>query len=182
MFIFIFVQCLFCSLIAQERLERITQFVNEMVLGENIPHCIKEHEQIDVHFGSPTNGSLNNWIDSVVPNDNFNSQIGASAGLSSDGDFQSLSYRSSDADSPESITASDSSDFSHGKEIDRNVRKNVQYTDDFASEGSESCFDGYENGQISPISYTGSRLHRIESLESIYRCIATLNHMMTTGF
>ncbi|KAK1266043.1 hypothetical protein QJS04_geneDACA000141 [Acorus gramineus] len=170
------------SIIAQERLNRITQFVSEMTLTDDILQGPRMHA--DDNFKSPESGCSPNWMASAIPVD---SVIGLTTIPPSPlSDYGTPSIRASEPQSPESICTSDASDFSHARELEKFSRKNTQYFDDNASETSESQSDsserlnGYvENGQASPDSspFSWSYSHTLEhlkSLESVYGSVRSM--------
>ena len=154
-----------------------------MTLAESIPRGITEHEQVNENAGSPNRQSFNSWMGSAIPADSVLGLTSPSIGLSSDREVPpSFLFRQSEPHSPESVSASENSDFSHIRELDRESRKSWGHFDDHSSVTSGSRSDSFditngslENGQTSPdvssiYNSVGQRLRRIESLESIYRC------------
>ncbi|KAK1290206.1 hypothetical protein QJS10_CPB18g01821 [Acorus calamus] len=171
------------SIIAQERLNRITQFVSEMTLTDDILQGPRMHADDD-NFKSPERGCSPNWMASAIPVD---SVIGLTTIPPSPlSDYGTPSIRASEPQSPESICTSDASDFSHPRELEKFSRKNTQYFDDNASETSESQSDsserlnGYvENGQASPDSSPfawpySHTLEHLKSLESVYSSVRSI--------
>lgn len=165
------------SLIAQERLDRITQFVNEITLMDSVPHCITEHDQLDENYDSPQKFSCSEWMGHAIPVDSVSGLL-SSPGLSSERDIPAFLFRNWEPHSPESVSTSEASDFSHVKELEKENRKGWQHYDDCTSENSGSRSDSFErvngmleNGQASPDVGTMycSRLERVESLESLQR-------------
>ncbi|XP_020084630.1 uncharacterized protein LOC109707627 isoform X4 [Ananas comosus] len=163
------------SLIAQERLDRITQFVNEITLMDSVPHCITEHDQLDENYDSPQKFSCSEWMGHAIPVDSVSGLL-SSPGLSSERDIPAFLFRNWEPHSPESVSTSEASDFSHVKELEKENRKGWQHYDDCTSENSGSRSDSFErvngmfeNGQASPDVGTMycSRLERVESLESL---------------
>ena len=170
------------SIIAQERLDRITQFVSEMSLTESVPQGITEHEHVNENFDSPNRQSFNSWMEYAIPADTVLGLTSPSIGLPSDREVPPFLFRQLEPHSPESVSASDNSDFSHIRELDRESRKSWGHFDDHSSVTSGSRSDSFErtngsveNGQTSPDISTvhnsvGQRLVHTESLESVYRC------------
>lgn len=169
------------SIIAQERLDRITQFVSEMTLTQSIPQGNTEHDQLDENFDS--NGqSLNSWMGYAIPANSVLGLSSSSNGLS-DREVPPYLFRQLEPHSPESA-ASEYLDFSH--ELDRDSGKSWGHFDDHSSVTSGSYSDSFErtngnldNGLTSPdistiYSSVGHGLDRIESLESVYRCHISL--------
>ncbi|XP_072987918.1 uncharacterized protein [Typha latifolia] len=164
------------SIIAQERLDRITQFVNEITLNDSVPHSVKEHDQLDEDFDSPERLLCNNWTGFAIPVESVSGLI-SSAGVSSYRDAPPISLRNWEPQSPESVSNSEASDLGHVKELDKEIRKSWQQFDEYTSETSESRCDSFErvngtfeNGQNSPevgTMYSSVNLERVESMESL---------------
>lgn len=163
-----------CSIIAQERLNRITQFINEMTLTESTPSPSKLHDPINGSVDLPNGEYINEWMASAIPVDNAVALTAAAAGIISNNEIPS-SQKKSEPHSPESVTASDASDISQLREIDKDNKKNLQYFDDCASEASENRSDNLEriygsleNGRAYPEIGTlaSSRTHTLKRLAS----------------
>ncbi|KAG8073447.1 hypothetical protein GUJ93_ZPchr0006g43729 [Zizania palustris] len=144
------------SIIAQERLDRITQFASEITLAEPVPHPIKEQNQVSGDFESSNGLSYNDWTEYAVPVNSMSSLI-SSSGLPSEGDVPSYLFRSWEPNSPESISASETSDSSYVRELEKEGRHSFQQYEDCISENLESRCDSfgrasctYENGHTSP--------------------------------
>lgn len=169
------------SIIAQERLDRITQFVSEMTLSESVPRGISENDQLDENFESPNKQSLNSWMEYAIPADSVLGLTSSSIGISADREVPPFCCRQLEPLSPESASASENSDFGHVRELDRESRKSWGQFDDYSSVTSESHSDSFERpngnldiGQTPPdismiYNSVGHRLERVGSLESIYR-------------
>ncbi|KAK9201413.1 hypothetical protein WN944_016615 [Citrus x changshan-huyou] len=167
------------SIIAQERLNRITEFVAEMSLTDIVPSTPKLNDPIN-DSDSPEREDYNDWTASAIPVDSVVALTAAAAGIISDDEVTSSSVKISEPRTPESVTASEGSDTSQLREIDKDDRKNLPYFDDFASEASENRSDNlermcatYENGHASPDvgTFSGSKtrtLERLASSESLF--------------
>ncbi|XVE78005.1 hypothetical protein DITRI_Ditri13aG0109400 [Diplodiscus trichospermus] len=164
------------SIIAQERLNRITEFVSEMSLSlsDHVP-SVSKLEQMNDNTDSPDGEYVNDWMASAIPVNGAVALSAAAAGIITDDEVSSASLKISSPQSPESVTASEASEFDHIREIEKDGRKNVLYFDDKVSEASETCSDvserinGYrENGQFSPeiATFVCSRSHTLERLGS----------------
>ncbi|KAJ8616794.1 hypothetical protein MRB53_036166 [Persea americana] len=174
------------SIIAQERLERITQFVSEMALIDSIPLIVTAQAQTDENLDSPDRDSSGDSMPSEIPTASVSGLIPAAAGLLSDNEFQTYSPKQLEPQSPESGSASEASDFNQAREPEKDIRKNLQCFDDSASEASESRSDSfermngiYENGRISPevgiYQYSAARtLERVSSSESLYSSVKSI--------
>lgn len=169
------------SIIAQERLERITQFVNEMSLTDYVPPMVKVRERANGRAGSPTNIDPDDWMSSAIPIDTVLGATAAAAGLISESKVSSFSSRASEPPSPVSAAMSEASEFTQVKEWDRELKQTVIVGEDYISETSEGPRDSFDkvndcvgDGQQSCDSRTptSSRaIERIGSSESIYSSI-----------
>ncbi|KAA3459513.1 DENN domain-containing 5B [Gossypium australe] len=146
------------SIIAQERLNRITEVVSEMnpSLDDLAPSSSKQDDQINDNTvtSTPNSEYVNEWMASALP---VNSTVVLSSDTAANDEVSSASLKISSPLSSGSVAASDASDWGHVREIEKDVRKGVLYIDDNASEASEiRCsalerINGtHENGQISP--------------------------------
>lgn len=174
------------SIIAQERLNRITQFVTEMSLNDYIPSVSKPHDQMNENSDSPDREGDSDLMASAIPLDSAVALTAAAAGIISDDEVPSRSSRTWEPKSPESATASEASEFSQVREVDKDCRRNSQVFDDFASEASETRSDclertsaSYENGQTSPEVGAFFRRNRtldhLGSSESLFSPVRSIN-------
>ncbi|XP_042514302.1 uncharacterized protein LOC122088973 isoform X3 [Macadamia integrifolia] len=168
------------SIVAQERLDRITQFVSEMMLTDNVSPGVKTQDQMNESIHSPYKESTSDWMASTIPVDSAVALTAAAAGLLSDDEIPSLSTRLWEPQSPESVSASEASEFGQVREIDKGIRKNVQYFDD-SSETSESHSDSlermtasYENCQSSPEIWTFPYSRSLGSSESLLSSVRSM--------
>ncbi|KAL5217966.1 hypothetical protein ABZP36_018650 [Zizania latifolia] len=175
------------SIIAQERLDRITQFASEIALAEPVPRPIKEQNQVSGDFESSNGLSYNDWTEYAVPVNSMSSLI-SSSGLPSEGDVPSYLFRSWEPNSPESISASETSDSSYVRELEKEGRHSFQQYEDCISENLESRCDSfgrasctYENGHTSPdllsthspISRRIGRAQSMGSLQSLVKGVGS---------
>ncbi|KAK1559708.1 hypothetical protein Q3G72_017478 [Acer saccharum] len=169
------------SIIAQERLNRITQFLSEMSLTDFVPSGSKLHDPTNESVDSPDREYFNDYMASAILVDSALAVTAAAAGIISDDEIPSSSLKTWEPRSPESGTFSEASDISQLREIDKDDRKNLQYFDDCASEASENRADilervyaSIESGQASPDvgTFSGYRttrtLERLASSESLF--------------
>lgn len=169
-----------CSIIAQERLNRITQFVSEMPLTACMPSLSKEqHVQMDENVDYLDKEFDVDWMASAIPVNSAVALTAAAAGIISDD--PTLSPKTWEPHSPESISTSEASDTSQTREVDRDSRKYLQYFDDYASDSPdqrcaalERMFGSYEDGQISPVhrTFACTRSHALElvgSFDALFR-------------
>ncbi|PPR92268.1 hypothetical protein GOBAR_AA28401 [Gossypium barbadense] len=172
------------EIIAQERLNRITEFVNEMSLSLNdyAPSVTKLDEQMNDNTESLDGEYVNDWMASAISVNNALTHSPIAAEIIADDEVSSVSLKISSPMSPESVAASEASDLGHLSEIEKDGRKNVLYFDDNISETSEYRSDAleringnYENGQASPEigTFVGMRsrtMDRMGSSQSLFRC------------
>lgn len=169
------------SIIAQERLERITQFVNEMTLIDYVPPMVKVRERVNGKGGSPTQIDPDDWMASAIPIDTVLGATAAAAGLISESKVSSFSSRASEPPSPVSAATSEASEITQAKEWDRELKQTASAGDDYVSEISEGLSDSFDkvndcvgDNQQSCESQTQSSsraIERIGSSESIYSSI-----------
>lgn len=171
-----------CSLIAQERLNRVTQFVNEITLSGCIPSTPKLDDQLSSSTNSPERQSFSDWMACAIPLEGAAVITAAAAGLISDDEIPQLSPKIWDSrcQSPVSVTASDASDCCQYRDIDKDGKKNLQDHDTCAFEGPEArdsverMHGNCEGDQVSPsvgtpVSAQGHTLERLGSSESLFR-------------
>ncbi|XP_031501970.1 uncharacterized protein LOC116265490 isoform X2 [Nymphaea colorata] len=175
------------SIIAQERLERISQFVSEMTLTDSVPPMIKTREQMNASSDILTDESESDWMAYAIPVDSVLGLAAAAAGLISNNEVHSFSCRMSEPQTPESLSASEVSDLSQSREWDKDTRKNPSCNDDDVSEVSESfseSFDRlngtYENGQVSP-EIGASQFSMSRPIERIGSCESLISSVRSVG-
>ncbi|XP_058077929.1 uncharacterized protein LOC131226188 [Magnolia sinica] len=112
------------SIIAQERLERITEFVSEMALSDYVPSVIRMQDQMTENCDSPITEGSADWMTSTIPVDSILGLTAAAVGLISDNEVHSFSLRQLEHQSPESVSTREASDLSQGRELDEDTRKN----------------------------------------------------------
>ncbi|KAB2003659.1 hypothetical protein ES319_D11G147000v1 [Gossypium barbadense] len=170
------------SIIAQERLNRVTEFVNEMSLSLNdyAPSVTKLDEQMNDNTESLDGEYVNDWMASAISVNNALTHSPIAAGTISDDEVSSVSLKISSPMSPESVAASEASDLGHLNEIEKDGRKNVLYfdvniseTSEYRSDASERINGNYENGQASPEigTFVGMRsrtMDRMGSSQSLF--------------
>ncbi|KAK8694058.1 hypothetical protein V6N13_071620 [Hibiscus sabdariffa] len=147
------------SIIAQERLIRITEFVNEMSLSLNdyVQSATKLDEQMNDNTEALQREYVNDWVASAVPVNSHITGNPAAGRLTAGDEVSSVSLKISSPPTPGSVAASEVSDLGQVREIEKDGGKNVLYIDDNISEASEYRSDtwertngNYENGQTSP--------------------------------
>ncbi|KAL0418603.1 UNVERIFIED_CONTAM: hypothetical protein Sradi_1273800 [Sesamum radiatum] len=154
------------SIIAQERLNRITKFVNEMALADNVPsQPVSKNNNINEKVASPGAESATDWLASAIPVDSAMNLAAAAAGIISDEEASSRWEISS----PGSPTTSDISDYSQMRELDKDCSKNVHSFDDYASETSENRSTGGLTPDVGPcIYYRNQSVDCLRSFESLF--------------
>ncbi|KAK7861375.1 hypothetical protein CFP56_011198 [Quercus suber] len=174
------------SIIAQERLNRITQFVSELTLNAYVPSVTKVHDQMNGNVESPERESLSDWMASAIPVDSALALTAAAAGITRDDFISPSSLKIWEPHSPESVTTSEASDFSQVREIDKDSSKNSQNFDECTFEASETCSEPsermcgcFENDQISPevrTSFTSRNLAlgHLGSSESLFSPVRSM--------
>ncbi|XP_050251956.1 uncharacterized protein LOC126698629 isoform X1 [Quercus robur] len=174
------------SIIAQERLNRITQFVSELALNAYVPSVTKVHDQMNGNVDSPERESLSDWMASAIPVDSALALTAAAAGISHDDFISPSSLKIWEPHSPESVTTSEASDFSQVKETDKDSSKNSQNFEECTFEASETCSQPsermcgcFENDQISPevrTSFTSRNLAlgHLGSSESLFSPVRSM--------
>ncbi|GAU19328.1 hypothetical protein TSUD_336140, partial [Trifolium subterraneum] len=152
------------SLIAQERLNRITKFVNEFTLSGCIPSTPKLDDESSSNTNSPDRESFSDWMTCAIPIDDAAIITAAAAGIIPDDEIPQLSPKIWDSRcySPVSVSASDASDVG-------------QFRDTCAFEGPEThdsverIYGNGECGQFSPsvVTPVSARGRSLGSSESI---------------
>ncbi|BBN19714.1 hypothetical protein MPTK1_8g12990 [Marchantia polymorpha subsp. ruderalis] len=114
------------SIIAQERLDRITQCVNEMTLAQHVPSMVEAVSKGSL--SSPGNeDDPDGWMESAIPVDSVLGATAAAAGLISEKDVPSFSSKSSGPLSPDghltslsptSVTGADGKDSNGYRDTD----------------------------------------------------------------
>ncbi|GAB2298555.1 hypothetical protein Dimus_032622 [Dionaea muscipula] len=166
------------SIIAQERLNRITQFVSDISFSD---HSSSSLTMQDENVEPPDHEGLADWISAAIPLDSAVVLTAAAAGIIPDDDGPSSSSKLSETQSSSSVTSNEASEFGPGKDIvkdghvEKNGNNNVQYFEDHTSDGSKihtngvvGSYEGYENGVSSPVSMalSNSDPHKLERSNS----------------
>ncbi|CAN7076930.1 hypothetical protein Bca4012_075412 [Brassica carinata] len=168
------------SMIAQERLKRITEFVSEMSLAAacHSPSVSRMNSCVSSPRSNPAD-----WMASAIPVDGVMALTAAAAGLISDSDIASFA----EPQSPDSVVASDTSDASQIKEIERDGRKVFHCYDDNSSEVFENHLgtpertsQSFENGHASPeVTCTDPRIQPIERYESCESVFSSARNVLS---
>ncbi|XP_027353327.1 uncharacterized protein LOC113863806 [Abrus precatorius] len=173
------------SLIAQERLNRITQFVNDMNLNCCIPSTTKLDDQMSSNANSPERESFSDWMACAIPLHGVT--VITASGTTSDDEIPQLSPKIGDShsQSPESLTASDASDYCQVRDTDKDGGKNLQDHDNCAFEAPEThdsverVHGNCENDKISlkvetPFSARCRVFESLESSESLFSPVRSI--------
>ncbi|GMH02544.1 hypothetical protein Nepgr_004383 [Nepenthes gracilis] len=126
------------SIIAQERLNRITQFVSEISLNVESPLSFRMQDQVNGNVDSPNRESITDWTSPAISLDSAT--------------IMSSSSKNSEYQSSPVVIASEASEFGPERNIDKHGQKNVQYFEDNASHTSEMSPNGFERSYENGIS------------------------------
>ncbi|EER95503.2 hypothetical protein BDA96_01G539500 [Sorghum bicolor] len=166
------------SIIAQERLDRITQFASEIALAGPVPRPVKEQDGVGGDFDSSNGIPYIDWTEYAVPVNSISGLISSSS-VPSERDMSSYLFRSWEPNSSQSISASEISDSGYVREVEKEARHSFQHYEDCISGNLEPRCDSfgrasyiYDNGNTSPDllsmhSPTSRRLKRAQSVESL---------------
>ncbi|KAL5562026.1 hypothetical protein UlMin_031773 [Ulmus minor] len=167
------------SIIAQERLSRITEVVSEMSLNDYVPSTLRALDQMHENVASPVEES-SDWMSSAIPVDSAVAFTAVAAGIIPDDGILGSSLKIWEPLSPESVTTSDASDNSQLRDLDKHSRTNSQCFDEYPFEALETRSDtvermyaSFENGHASPealksVSSRFRTLERLGSSESLF--------------
>lgn len=168
------------SIVTQERLNRITQFVSEMNITDYVPSPIRAQDVINENSDFCSKNSTE-WTNFAIPVDSAAALTAAAAGIISDDEVHSFSFRLPEPETPESTSASEASDNSQTKETDKEIRKGVQHSDDYTSETLEThsdefeqMFGNYSNGLTSSPEVEMLFGERRESFESQFSSVRSM--------
>ena len=166
------------SIIAQERLDRITQFASEIALPEPVPHPVKEQDGVDGDFDSSNGIPYIDWTEYAVPVNSISGLISSSS-VPSERDMSSFLFRSWEPNSSQSIFASEILDSSYVREVEKEARHSFQHYEDCISGNLKPRCDSfgrasyiYDNGNTSPDllsmhSPASRRFKRAQSVECL---------------
>ncbi|KAG6426964.1 hypothetical protein SASPL_111203 [Salvia splendens] len=144
------------SMVAQDRLNRITSFVEEMAVAssEPPPSMQKQHSNVK----PPGSASDTNWMASAIPVKHAATLAAAAAGIISDTEASSRCQNS-----PRSATASDASENCQIKDLDKDSSKNID------SPSSKNIDSPSSKNIDSPSANLGNQsVTSIRSLESLF--------------
>ncbi|KAL9239078.1 hypothetical protein vseg_013430 [Gypsophila vaccaria] len=171
------------SIVAQERLNRITQFVSEISLCDYSPSPLRGPDQFHENFDSPNRESHTDWMSSAIPVESAVALTAAAAGIIPDDGVPYVSPKV--VESPSSSgSGSEISEFSPVKEADLDGRTSLQDSDDQCSDISEGRANGYgkiyDNGANSPESTLLSpsdnlKMERSNSSLSLYSSVRSMD-------
>ncbi|CAN4098113.1 unnamed protein product [Withania somnifera] len=166
------------SVIAQERLNRITHFVSEINLTDFIPSASKMNDASNGSADSSYRDDEADWTASAIPVDSAIALTAAAAGIISDDEVPSSSLKW-EVYSPVSGTASEASDHSQTRRFGKDGGKNIHYADDCVSEASDirsdstervyGIQDNYRTPESATLAFSKVRsLERLGSFESLF--------------
>ncbi|XP_059300813.1 uncharacterized protein LOC132053034 isoform X1 [Lycium ferocissimum] len=166
------------SVIAQERLNRITHFVSEINLTDFIPAASKMNDASNASVDSSYRDDEADWTASAIPVDSAIALTAAAAGIIDDDEVPSSSSKW-EVSSPVSLTASEASDHSQTRGFGKDGGRNIHYVDDCVSEASEvrsdstervyGIQDNYRTPESGPSVFSKVRsLERLGSFESLF--------------
>ncbi|XP_009790646.1 uncharacterized protein [Nicotiana sylvestris] len=172
------------SVIAQERLNRITHFVSEINLTDFIPSASKMNDASNANVDSPYRDDEADWTASAIPVDCAIALTAAAAGIISDDEVPSSSSKW-EVSSPVSVTASEASDHSQARGFGKDGGRNIHYFDDCVSEASENRSDsaervfGIQDNYRTPESgpFVCSKVHSLERLGSFESLFSSARSM-----
>ncbi|GAB2241237.1 hypothetical protein Droror1_Dr00018012 [Drosera rotundifolia] len=175
------------SIIAQERLNRITQLVTDISFNEHSPSSFRIQDE---NPESLNHDGPEDWTSAAIPLDSAVVLTAAAAGIIPDDEGLSSSLKNSDCHSPSSVTANEASEFSpeqdadNDEHVEQNRESNVQYFEDHASDVSEvdtngfvRSYESYENGKFSQkmaLSNSDHKLERSSSSVSLFSSVKSM--------
>ncbi|KAK7284179.1 hypothetical protein RJT34_18920 [Clitoria ternatea] len=178
------------SFLAQERLNRITQFVNRMTLTGCIPATPKLDDQMSSNANSPERESSNDWMTCAIPLDDAAviAAAAAAAGIISDEEIPQPAPKIWDyhCQSSVSVSAGDASDYFQTRNVDKDGKKNLQDHDSCAFEAPgtldsmERMQGKCENDQVSPKVGTSfsARNHVVARIENSKSLLSPVKSMV----
>lgn len=152
---------LVCSMVAQERLNRITKFVDEMALANSVPLPSSPKNHLNVK--SPRAQSGTDWMASAIPVDHAITLAAAAAGIISEEEASSRCEYST-----RSATVSDPPDQYQTKDMEDDGQ-NARSCDDSKSENLENKSDGGHTPGVTPRTPRRNKAANCRSLESLFR-------------
>ncbi|KAH6771308.1 DENN domain-containing protein [Perilla frutescens var. hirtella] len=150
------------SMISLERLNRITKFVSEMALVNNVPSQSISKNHLNVN--SPGAESGTDWMASAIPVDHAVTLAAAAAGIISD---EEALLRCGNCTG--SARASDASDQCQTRDLDKDGSKNMHSCHDSTSENLENQSDGVHTTDVtSDICHRNKSVESLRSLDSLF--------------
>lgn len=98
-------------MIAQERLNRVTQFISEISLTDYVPTESRPN-QLNENVDSPKRESFSDWMTSAIPIDSAVALTAAAAGIISDDKILTPSVKTLEPRTPGSSTTSEATELS----------------------------------------------------------------------
>ncbi|KAG9154348.1 hypothetical protein Leryth_000784 [Lithospermum erythrorhizon] len=175
------------SIIAQDRLKRITQFVSEMTLFDYAPSSLNSSDRMSDNIDSSYDECESEWMASAIPVTNVVALTAAAAGIISDDEIRSSSSRC-EPFSPASASFSETSaDHSEARDFFKDGKRNSNYVNGCASEDPATHFDSsdrwhgaHENGQTSEIGSHNLPIHcTMEDTESYENMFSSARSLLS---
>lgn len=153
-------------MISQDRLNRITKFVDDMALATSVPSQSLPKQLLNAKPPGAESGT--NWMASAIPVKHAVTLAAAAAGMISDEEASSRCQNS-----PRSARATDASDQCQVKDLDKDGSAHSHACGDSTSENPENQSDGVQTPDVtSDISHKNqpvTPVTRTRSLESLFR-------------
>ncbi|WOH13327.1 hypothetical protein DCAR_0832836 [Daucus carota subsp. sativus] len=163
------------SIITQERLTRVTQFVNYVSLHDHAPSISRSHDQKKENGDPHKQESSADWMATAIPLDNAVALTAAAAGFITDDEIYSSSPKGEHCSSER--TSTETSEHSHVQEIVIESGKNLKSLDDCTSEASETLPDGLGVEHKLQVVDANPRIHAVDHPESYESLISSVSSM-----
>lgn len=118
-----------------------------MSLTDYVPSMPKIDDETNDNEDSPETEHCENWMESAIPVD----LTAVAAGIVRDQKAPTSSLKIWEPQSPESASASEASDFSQVRYLDKDGRKDSQCFDDCGSSETRSEYGSYVHGHYSSL-------------------------------
>ncbi|XP_075507146.1 uncharacterized protein LOC142543650 isoform X1 [Primulina tabacum] len=152
------------SIVSQDRLNRITQFVSEISFADHVPLHSVSKDHTNGNVDSPCEESDTDWMASAIPVNSATAVTAAAAGIISEEDVPSSGR---ELNFP---TANDSLDNSRFRRLDKDDRTNMHYFDTCSSKAENQSND------IEQMYRTHVNSHTPDGRPIVYPRTQSLNH------
>lgn len=122
-----------------------------MSLTDYVPSMPKIDDEMNDNEDSPETEHCENWMESAIPVDSAVALTAVAAGIVADDEAPTSSLKIWEPQSPESASASEASDFSQVRYLDKDGRKDSQCFDDCGSSETRSEYGSYVHGHYSSL-------------------------------